>query len=416
MRLAIVAPEAPFPPTHGGKVDMWRRIKSFADHGVRVILITWCTSAEEESTYREQSEMKRYLPAVHLIHYRSDLQSRMKRWTRLWKYPPLIGRFVPSSEEARQAAQSVKTFGVDAVWLESVYPSPLALHLVRTLAKPLFCRLHNIEHLYARIMARTATSARERLFWHLNSLRMRTLEVGLIRASSRYFPISTDDLAFWKSLGFLHGEWLPPCGEAQWTSDQVSSTTHDVVFLGNLSYALNVKAVLWFAEEVLPRVRELQAREVSFLVAGANPSPELVARLQRTGTQIMPNPADALSIYRSGRVLVNPVMEGGGANVKCVEMIFSPGARVSTTHGVRGFSTAVQRCFRLADTADEFAVAVSSELSGNAIHDAGALKTARSELSPDSIAAIVQKVHDLAMAAKSSRRFATQSGVHESIT
>lgn len=40
-RITLFASDIPYPPVHGGRVDLWRRIKFLASQKVQIQLICW---------------------------------------------------------------------------------------------------------------------------------------------------------------------------------------------------------------------------------------------------------------------------------------------------------------------------------------------------------------------------------------
>jgi glycosyltransferase involved in cell wall biosynthesis len=124
-----------------------------------------------------------------------------------------------------------------------------------------------------------------------------------------------------------------------------------------MDFRPNVDAVLWFAREVLPKIRA-QMGDVRFLAVGQRPHRRLdVLRgdpaVTLTGFVDDPRPyiADAV-------VYVVPLRMGGGTRFKILEALAMGKAVVSTTLGAEGFPVTHGKELLLADEPGEFAQTV----------------------------------------------------------
>lgn len=89
----------------------------------------------------------------------------------------------------------------------------------------------------------------------------------------------------------------------------------DLVFVGNLSYAPNIDAMLWFSKNVLEHHPEWQ-----MLIAGANPSQQLVhLGKQHTNITLLGWQPDIRKAYASGKIFVAPMQIGTGMQNKLLE-------------------------------------------------------------------------------------------------
>ena len=59
MKITIVAMEIPYPPIHGGRVDVWRRLKMLAELGTEIQLICWSAETPDSEIL---NIINRYVP------------------------------------------------------------------------------------------------------------------------------------------------------------------------------------------------------------------------------------------------------------------------------------------------------------------------------------------------------------------
>ncbi|MGA0608368.1 glycosyltransferase family 4 protein [Phenylobacterium sp. VNQ135] len=226
-------------------------------------------------------------------------------------------------------------------------------------------RSHNREYIYTREQAKLVQGLRPRLSSMMNLSGLQRFEREVIGRSREFFDISHADLAAWKAEGFEHGHWLPPVidqdyGEA--LARQVAWCPEwDVGYLGNLVNANNTHGVLWFLREVVPQLRQASPR-IKIRIAGSHPTKSVIEACRVARVTLLPNPADARAILRGSKVLINPVFQGSGVNLKSIEMLHTPAALVSTAVGVGGLPPSVAEQFIVANAADPFARGIMKAL------------------------------------------------------
>lgn len=91
--------------------------------------------------------------------------------------------------------------------------------------------------------------------------------------------------------------------------------THDLVFIGNLSYAPNIDAADFLLKELLP---ELPTK--TLLLAGATPDPELSRNATRCKNATLLGWTDDIrKTYRKGKIFIAPMQIGTGMQNKLLE-------------------------------------------------------------------------------------------------
>jgi len=126
-----------------------------------------------------------------------------------------------------------------------------------------------------------------------------------------------------------------------------------LIFTGNMSFAPNHEAALWFIDHVLPRVLARRP-DVRFVVAGRNPRPELAARA--SGNVEILGAVDDLGheIARSA-LYVAPLISGGGFKNKVVEALSSGTYVVGTPMAVEFLPDSVKSSLLVGDEPEALA-------------------------------------------------------------
>lgn len=383
--LIVVTQSFPFPPDRGGKADVWRRICAFKQLGVNVFLVCW---AEVEPSAAVLDAVRAKVSQLHYYDIDRGLFPALRRLVYLPVYPSHASSRLLGRRALMDLLAEVRAFCADAIWLDGPYGGAVGECLALELKIPLFYRSNNIEHEYMVRQARAARSLKNSAAWHFAAIGLERFQRRLMLRARTVFDCSMDDMAYWKALGITHIRWLPPLPESALLDDSAPKKTlektFDVVFLGNLVAPNNVRGVEWLVREIVPAVLALRP-QTSFLIAGSNPDEylrQLIA--SQPVITLLANPEDALAIYRSARVLVNPVRTGSGIHVKALEMLMMDAPLVSSVQGAAGMPNEVREQMRISNDSIEFAEAVVDELENSSV-DIQARARARRFFSVESV-------------------------------
>ncbi len=157
-----------------------------------------------------------------------------------------------------------------------------------------------------------------------------------------------------------NGVSLPP-GECASLPEEIRRLQPYAVFTGTMNYRPNVDAVVHFAEEILPRIRERQP-ELGFMIVGRNPA-RRVRRLARQPGVIVTGGVDDVRRYLKGAaVSVAPFRIAQGFQNKILEAMAVGLPVVSTSGPARALGLQHGEDLLIADTPGEFSRAVLSVL------------------------------------------------------
>lgn len=133
-----------------------------------------------------------------------------------------------------------------------------------------------------------------------------------------------------------------------------------LLFVGSMSYRPNEEGALWLKRSVLPRVRKaFPGAHVH--VVGRSPTAAVLA--EATDDYLVHGSVDDVRpYYGRARVVVVPVLSGGGTRLKVIEAAAAGKAIVSTPLGAEGFGAEPGRHLLQATTDVDFAAAVVSLL------------------------------------------------------
>jgi glycosyltransferase involved in cell wall biosynthesis len=126
-----------------------------------------------------------------------------------------------------------------------------------------------------------------------------------------------------------------------------------IVFLGKMSYYVNVAAVQWFCRQVLPLIWR-QRPNARFRIVGRDPVREITA-LAGKGIEVTGTVPDVRPHLASAAVSVCPMVTGSGIQNKMLEAMAVGAPTVSTTIACQALSVEPGRDVLVADTPEAFA-------------------------------------------------------------
>ncbi|MDY6902376.1 MAG: glycosyltransferase [Cyanobacteriota bacterium] len=368
MKITLVCHDIPYPAIHGGRIDMWRRIKAFSQVGVELQLICWFDKAPLRE---EVAEIKKYVSSAYFIKFKHDFCSTGYRLLNLARYPLEVTSRLVVGKQLNHLISKVRAFKPHVIWLDGIHGGNVASKLSQHFDIPIVTRCHNIEHLYYQRLFNSATGT-SKFKRYLSVSHLETYEKSLLKNSLLFYDISSEDLKFWKSHGFRNGRYLPPLIEVNSPHKQDNyyqktdkSNQYDVVFLGNLYSNNNVAGINWFLTQVLPEIHN-HIPDIKVLIAGAKPINKIRQLCEETeGVDLSINPPSSKEIYNSGNVLINPVLTGSGVSIKSLEMLMAGKPIVSTPQGIAGLPISVRQYFKIASDTQSFAAEIVNLISNS---------------------------------------------------
>jgi len=191
-------------------------------------------------------------------------------------------------------------------------------------------------------------------------------EAGLMRGYERemcgkfkhVFTVSEADRA---ALGLLPGasSVVPICIDPdEYLVVEPSPAASDVLFVGTVFYPPNVDAVMWFAKNSWPVIRQAHPA-ARFVIVGARPAPQILALAAQDSRIIVKGYVpDLAEVLRGCAAFIAPIRAGAGMRVKILDAWARGVPVVSTTLGAEGIETTDGEDILLADAPAAFADAV----------------------------------------------------------
>ena len=137
--------------------------------------------------------------------------------------------------------------------------------------------------------------------------------------------------------------------------DQRRERPNSIVFTGSMDWLPNEDGIIYFAEQILPLIRE-RVPDVSVTVVGRRPSQKLQALAgQQPGMELTGWVEDVRPYLAQSSVFIVPLRIGGGTRLKIFEAMAAGLPVISTTLGAEGLPVQHGENIVLADSPQEFA-------------------------------------------------------------
>ena len=231
---------------------------------------------------------------------------------------------------------------------------------------------HNVETLIWRRRVEQASDPLRRWYLGLQARRMFNYEGRACRQAAFVVAVSQSDEQWMRAnFGATRTGSVPTGVDTARFAKPASSTPRDgLVFVGSMDWMPNVDGVLWFAREVLPRIRA-RLPGCRLTIAGRDPDPALQALASSVPGIIVTGTVPDIRPYLwDAAVCIVPLRVGGGTRLKIFEAMAAGVPVVSTAIGAEGLPVTGGRNILIAGDPEDFAAACWRLLQDHAAADA----------------------------------------------
>jgi glycosyltransferase involved in cell wall biosynthesis len=355
MRILWVKYGTLFPPDTGGRKRTWAMLREIvrAGHELHYLALKTpdVTITDEEmndryatrKTWLDHREAAKGSPAFFL-----DLLGNFT----LSRRPYVLDRY--RCDAWREAIEQ-HAKDADVVVCDFLTPAPNFEGL--RLLCPVVLFQHNIESQIWKRLADTAGHAVKRAYLASQYRRMWRAEKELSEGFEGIITVSPEDSAFCREqyqLRRVLGD-VPTGVDVDAFQPPAKPAAAPVIgFLGSMDWMPNIDGVLWFAREVLPKVRE-QMPEVRVKIIGRNPPASIRALAADPAIEVTGTVPEVQPHVHECRVIAVPLLAGGGTRIKIFEAMAMGVPVISTTIGAEGLPVRHGEEIEIADDAESFA-------------------------------------------------------------
>jgi len=320
----------PYPPDYGGVFDLFYKIKSLHQLGIKIHLHCF------EYGRGEQPELQKYCEEIH-YYQREKLVNGI----------PLRLPYIVSS---RINPALIKNILKDnyPVLLEGVHCTYYLFHGELNQRKVLV-RLHNVEFEYYKQLSKSSVNFYKKIYYKLESRLLKKYEKIIAKKGELIAVTEKDKLTYQNAFGAKDVKFLPVFLPFQ----QVKSETGKGEFClyhGNLSVAENEKAALWLIKNIFNHFINFP-----FVIAGKNASEELKKESKKNkNVQLIQNPSEEemSTLIKKAHIHLLPSFNSTGIKIKLLNALFNGRFIITNAASVEG--TGLETLCSIEETAEGY--------------------------------------------------------------
>lgn len=353
MKILFLSPTVPFPLTDGGRIRVFNLLKQIAQRSEVTLLALETQSSDVESVVH----LERFGIRVHLVRQGGKLPSvsfgtLLRAF--LKKVPITVARYnVPAYRQKFRELVATETFDLVHYEMFHVAQFHTETHLPSLLSQ------QNVDAaIWRRLCQETANPLRKCLYW----TQQRAFE-RYERLTHPQFDIVTcaseiDRQTFQRTNAAARFEIIPNGVDVEdYQPAYGSEEEAHLIYIGSMDWYPNEDAVAFFADEVLPKIRE-KLPDVQFSAVGGNPSPRVQKLAARSHILVTGRVPEIKPYFARATVFVVPLRIGSGTRLKILEALAMGKAVVSTTVGAEGLNLVDGEEILIADEPIAFTEAV----------------------------------------------------------
>lgn len=333
-QLHIVCLDVPYPVDYGGVFDLFYKIKTLHEHGIGIHLHCF------EYGRGQPVELQKYCVEVN---YYSRNQGHKG-----------FSHTVPYIVCSRSSEKLVENLLKDdfPILLEGIHCTHV-VHDHRFQHRKMILRLHNVECVYYRQLAKSTASPFKKIYYRYESRMLKRYEKSIANKLLIAAVAEQDVLFYRKEFGAAHIVCVPVFLPSMTVTSKAGAGCY-CLYQGNLSIAENELAACWLLKHVF---RELP---FPFVIAGKRPSPRLQKMIQHYPQGCLvadPTETEMQDIIEKAQVHILPSFNSTGTKLKLLNALFNGRHCLVNKEAIR--DSGLEKICHVASTAETFKITLS---------------------------------------------------------
>lgn len=329
MKLLFTANRFPYPPYRGDKLKIFHLARILSQHH-ELHLITFL---QDERDRQYLPELEKYFQNIHLIPL-SKAQSYLNCLKAVFSPKPFQTHYFKSAAMAEAIFKLHQQAHFDAIHVQHLR---MAQYWADINDIPRILDLPDAYSLYWKRRIK-ALSGIHKWFAGIEQKRVYRYE-QILKKYDLTLVCSKEDRNYLATEHQLKTIDILPNGvdTESFGGDGHNYQQHQIIlFTGNMDYAPNVDAVVYFSKEIFPTIRQ-HFPDTKFVIAGQRPVKK-VLELAGAAIEVTGFVKDLSALYRQAAIVVAPLRFGAGTQNKVLEAMAMGVPVVSGTVGFEGLN------------------------------------------------------------------------------
>ncbi|MFM7080120.1 MAG: hypothetical protein ACKOYC_10075 [Bacteroidota bacterium] len=297
-QIHVISFDVPFPPTYGGVIDVYYKIKALHAKGVHVHLHCF-QYGREQSSQLEQ--------VCASVHYYARNVSRAQLFT---KWPYIV--------KSRQSEKLVEALIKDdfPIIFEGLHTCGI-LDDPRLSGRFKIVRTHNVESDYYRSLAKVERNIFKRYYFHNEASKLEAFEPVLAKADA-IAAISRNDTEYFDKE--YKNAFYIPAFHSNEKVQIIPGKGKFALYHGNLAVGENNEAALYLVNKVF------QSSDIPLMIAGSRPSKELRQAVLKNNHITLLSDLSTRQIHdliRDAHINILPTFQPTGIKLKLLSALYN---------------------------------------------------------------------------------------------
>jgi polysaccharide biosynthesis protein PslH len=352
-RVLFIIPRKPYPIDDGWKIRTFHLIKGWKNFGVTIDLLSFIHEFEKGEPINGLNKLCNNIYFVNRVksYAKKDLIRGM-----ISPVPFTILNYY--SEKMHQFATELNNrTPYDFIQVEGVMMAQYAENGHNSLR---IFDMHNVESDLLMRYAQNERNLAKKTYAYLTAVKLKRYEINACKKFDRVLVCSNEDKAILRKYGIQTSIHILPNGVDcdYFSSVESQPTINDIVFVGSMDYHANISGVTYFVKSILPLIWKKRP-DIRFVIVGKNP-PKSLQELSSDKIIVTGLVPDVRPYVTRSRVVVVPLLVGGGTRLKILEAMALGKSIVSSSQGAEGINVVNGEHIILSDNPDKFASEVLS--------------------------------------------------------
>lgn len=350
MKILYVIPYSPANPVFGGALRIYHLLTHLCKY--HEVTVAGFSTPEEE-----RELIKQFPSLAGKVHFVSNPHSdRPVRWSLVkYLFTSHSNWYQVSRSERLQEKLDQLLESEEFDFIQCEFPVMAMYRYNSSAIKIIDC--HNVEYDNYKRMARVKNILKK-IFYRIESYKFYREEMEVCRKQDALLATSNRDISIFSQTLPEIPKYLIPNGvdTNYFRPFKTRPVPHSMIFIGMMKYVPNYDGVIYFLDEIFPKIQEI-IPDATITIVGKNP-PRTILKRANENIIVTGFVEDTRPYIEKSAVYVVPLRMGGGTRLKITEALAVKKPIVSTSIGCEGIDVVDGESIMIADHPEDFAAKV----------------------------------------------------------
>lgn len=365
MKILMLTPYVPYPPSSGGQVRTYNLLKYLSKNNEIHLLCLY--KKNEEKKYEKNLSL--YCKKIYFCK-RSEKPFTLKNIIKsIFSSKPFLIVRNYSTEAKITLKKILEKENFDIIHVETSYMLP---NLPET-KTPVVLIEHTIEYKVYQHFVNSLPFFIKWLFY-FDILKLKKLEISYWKKIKKIATVSENDAQIIKNHIPSINPIIIPNGagddlfEKKLTPKNIKKPI--ILFVGNFSWLQNTEAAKYLIEKIYPKTQKI--KNILFIIAGQN-AKEKLGKIKKKKIKIIDlklnDKKTVKKLYQKASIFIAPIFGPGGTRLKILGAMASGLPVISTKIGVNGLDLKENKEVLIAEKPEEFVNQIKKILSNKKLYE-----------------------------------------------